>query len=69
MASMEEIAQRLASKRGHSVYLESIGNSSGRYKFKCADCPHSLNYYEGEFFGGTQEYDCKKKRAEDGGFC
>ena len=57
---MDEIAQQLAGKRGHVVYLESIGNSSGRYKYKCEKCPHSLNYYEGDWFGGTQTYDCIK---------
>jgi len=59
---MEDLARTKAAVKGHSdVFLHSIGNSSGRYKFVCVDCKQSLNYHEGEWFGYLMSYDCPRK--------
>ena len=62
---MVEIAQSKVDKRGHVVYLDSIGNSSGRYKFKCYYCSPSFSYHEGEWFGWLMDNDCPKKVMEE----
>lgn len=59
--SMTDTAQKIASEKGHDVFLHSVGNSSGRYKFVCTDCKQSLNFHEGEWFGYLMYYDCCKK--------
>ena len=60
MANMDDIGHQMGAKRGHEVFLQSIGRS-GRYKFVCINCQQSFNYYEGEFFGWALNNDCPKK--------
>jgi hypothetical protein len=59
-ASMTDIACEKIKNKGHNVFLHSIGDSSGRYKFVCYECKMTLNYHEGEWFGMAIDNDCPK---------